>query len=525
MGRLARRNAAPLLVVIAAAFFLAACGAAEETRRPARDSTAEQALLDSLTRSTSKRYTHVRCVKASAGEWTDVCAFQAVGLREGADQPLVVLGYRIEDGQLRSGSGTVPLDVACAEEVRCWTATLCAATPDCPSGLDAFFGEPLTPPARAVTPRPTVSRCIAAWNAHGGFSPTEIAQETPPLASMAVARPVYTLHLSGASLGFMASRAEVRARGDSCSVLFDTGAGRYRVDAQAWGEPRFWMWRGADDFEAQPAPEPAWNVCQREDGTLFRADACPPVAATPRPIADELERGHLASLSEKGGIPYWLGRTFAGARPIALDPRRGAESVVQYKVRRESSRLTLRIFTYRPPRRSLEVKGKLVARAEPEDATVVVLASHKVSDSLRRDVLRSLRPFVSTNPDAAQVPGDLNEEPTRIDTSVPVRLLWVGPSFEGFAATVVRDGPDGAGVVHYAKGEKEWFLVTYTPRKKTRCSQLGCVSPPPLPAALAVYGRQVHALISGDGLTVVLSRRPRIVPNATHIFDSLRPVR
>jgi hypothetical protein len=525
VDRLGARNAPLLAAIAAAAVFVTACGAGEETSHPARDGEAEQALVTSLSSSTSMRYTHVRCVTASAGEWTDVCTFQTVALREGADQPLVVTGYRVEDGQLRSGSGTVPLNVACAEEVRCWTDTLCNVAPECPSGLEGFFGEPVTPPARAATPRPTVSRCIAAWNAHGGFSPAEIAQTQPPLPSMEVTRPVYSPHLSGASLGFLGSRAEVRAGGDACSVVFDVGAsGLYRVSTQVWGEPRFWIWRGADDLEAEPALEPAWNVCQREDGILFRADTCPPPAVLARPITDELERGHLAALSRRGGIPYWLGRTFEGARPVALDPRRGAQSVVEYKLQRESSRLTLTIFTYRPPRRSLRVKGLLVARAEPEDATVVVVTHGKVSADLREAARASLRPFISTNPDVSQVPGDLDEEPTRIDTSVPVRLLWVGPSFESFTATVIRDGPDGAGVVRYAKGGSEWFLVTYTARKKKHCGQTGCISPPPLPAALRRYGRVVHTVLRPSDLTVVLARRPRIVPHSSLLFEGLRPV-
>ena len=516
-----------LAAAATAVTLLTACGVGESARQPARDSEVEQRLATSLKGSQGSRYTHVRCVKASAGDWTHLCTFQVVSPGLAGDQPLVVLGYRVEGGQLRSGSGTAPLDVACAEEVRCWTSTLCAATRDCPSGFDGYFGEPATPPARAVTPRPTVSRCIASWNAHGGFSPAEIAQATPPIASMEVARPVYTPHLSGASLGFIGPRAEVRAGGDACSVVFDTGAsgGLYRVSAQAWAEPRFWMWRGDDDFEAATALEPAWNVCQREDGTLFLADACPPVAAIPRALADELERGHLASLLDMGGIPYWLGRSFEGARPEALEPRRGAESVVVYRVSGEDGSLTLTVYTYRPPRRSRNVrKGTLVARAEPEDATVLVLADGKVSDDLQQAVRASLRPFISTNPDTAQVPGDLKEEPTRIDASVPVRLLWVGTRFEGFTGSVVKDGPEGAGVVRYAKGGSEWFLVTYTARKKKHCGQTGCVSPPPLPATLRRYGRVVHTILRQDDLTVVLARRPGIVPHSSLLFEGLRPV-
>jgi len=528
VGRFRARNAGPFLgAIIAATLFLTACGAAEETRRPARDGAAEEALLTGLTGSTSMRYTHVRCVKASAGDWTDLCTFQAVAFRQGSDQPLVVIGYRVEDGQLRSGSGTVPLDVACAKDVRCWADTLCSVTPNCPSGLEDVFGEPVTPPARAVTPRPTVSRCVAAWNAQGGFSPAELAQETPPQASMEVARPVYAPHLSGASLGFIGPRAGIRAGGDACSVVFDTGAsGLYRVSAQAWGEPRFWIWRGADDFEAGTTPEPVWNVCQREDGTLFRASACPPVAAIPRAIADELERGHLASLFEMGGIPYWLGRSFRGARPEAVEPRRGAESEVAYRVRGEKGSLKLTVYTYRPQQRSRKVKrGALVARAEPEDATVLVIADRKVSDGLRRAVLRSLRPFLSTDPDAEQLPGDLREEPTRIDTSAPLFPYWVGRRFQGFQAAVVADAPPGAGVVRYAKGDVEWFLVSYRARPKKHCGRVGCVSPPPLPEVLARYGHVSDTMISDTTpIIVVLTRQPDGVPNGAAIFEAIEPL-
>ena len=515
-----------LATLATAAALLSACSLGGDKQDVSRDREAEQAVQASLNGGVSMRYTNVRCVEAPAdsGRWTHLCTFQIVGLGLVRDQPLVVMGYRIEGDQARLSSGIVPLDVTCAEAVECWRSNLCFATHDCPYGEDDFFGEPQASIPQPVTPRPTVSSCIAAWNAHGGFAPAEIEQEPPPHASTEVARPVYAPHLSGASLGFIARRAEVHSAGNSCVVTFDVGPhGLYRVRAQASGETRFWMWRGADDFEVAAARAPVWNACQREDGRLFRADDCPHAAAIPRSIGDELERGHLASISEIGGIPYWLGRSFQGAAPVGLDPSRGAESVVEYRIQRESAPVTLRIYTYRPPRRSLVVKGKLVARAEPEDATAVVVATGRVSDHLRHAVQASLRPYISTNPDAPQVPGDVHEEPTRIDTSVPVRLLWVGPSFEGFTANVVGDAPEGAGVVRYAKGGDEWFLVTYTPRKKKHCAQIGCVSPPPLPAALAGYGQVVHTLLA-DRLTVVLSRRPGIVPNSTKLFEELRPV-
>jgi hypothetical protein len=126
----------------------------------------------------------------------------------------------------------------------------------------------------------------------------------------------------------------------------------------------------------------------------------------------------------------------------------------------------------------------------------------------------ALRPFISTNVDAEQVPGDLREEPTRIDTSAPVVTFWVGSSFEGFTAAAVADAPAGAGVVRYAKGAVEWFLASYTPRPKKHCGQVGCASPPPLPHALARNRRPDEATAQGAARRTHL-RGPRAAPVAT----------
>src|SRR5919108_1830078 len=247
--RLGRRTVASLLAAIAAATAagLAGCGAAPSVAAGARDVDAEQFLLSTLAGSTGVRYTHLRCFRVR-GPWSDACTFQAVSPRQGQDDPLLVLAMRIEDGRPVSSTGTAPLDIACANYRRCWVRTLSAATRECALGAGAFGTDP-NDLVRLRTPRPTPARCVSAWNAHGGFSPAEVAQETPLLASDAVARPVYTPHLSGASLGFIGARAEVRAAPRGCSVLFETGPHEYyEVTAEARGETRFWMWQGADDL-------------------------------------------------------------------------------------------------------------------------------------------------------------------------------------------------------------------------------------------------------------------------------------
>jgi hypothetical protein len=520
-GRRTPALLAALAAAGAAAGLLTACGARADGPRGERHSAAERVLLASLGSSNGVRYTHLRCVTAPEAQWTDFCTFQAVWPREGQDQPLVVLAMRFEEDRPLTSSGTVPLDVTCAQNVRCWVRTLCFATRDCP-GFAPGDETALALPVR--TPTPTLSRCVSAWNAHGGFSPAEVAQPEPVLPTMAVARPVYTTHLSGASFGFLGPRADVRPTADGCAVLFDLGGEAYEVSAKAWGEPRFWMWRGADDLARRGSSQASWNACQRDDGTLFVSTSCPAVAAVPRAVREELERGSLQELSNAGGIPYWLGRTFAGARPLPIE-RRGAESAVAYMVRTDGHRITLRVLTYRPPDRSRTTNGVLVARAEPEDATVLVVADRQVSADLRRAALAALRPFVASEPDAEQVPGDLEEEPTRIDVSAPVALYWAGASFEGFTADVVDDAPAGAGIVRYADGRAQWFIVSYTPRKKKHCSRLGCVSPPPLPAALRPYGRVVETILLDQLVVVVLAERPRNVPNGALIYEHLERLR
>jgi hypothetical protein len=507
---------------------MTACGGKPRANGKQRGGDVEHVLLATLQTSTEVRLTHVRCAAVETQPWTHACTFQRVSPRVGHDDPLLVIGFSYEGGKALRSSGTAPLDIRCAKDVECWTRTLCAVTGECPVadsgfGLGDTAGPPLEPPS--PTPPPTIPRCVAAWNAHGGFSPAEVAQETPAEPFMEVARPVYTPHLSGASLGFLAPRAEISASGRRCAVLFDVEPRNvYVVAARAFGEPRFWIWRGAGELKRKDSPEPVWNACQRDDGTLVVAYSCPPATVAPRPVRDELERGHLQQLADVGGFPYWLGETFAGARPVPVESSR-AESAVRYRLEDGGHRLTLTVLTYRPPERSRKARGVVVARAEPEDATVVVVSDRDASDSLRRAVGRALRPFISTQPDAPQVPGDIKEEPTRIDVSAPVRVFWDGPIFEGFAGEIVSGGPTGASVVRYANATASWFIVTYTPRKKKHCSRLGCVSPPPLPAVLRRYGRVVETILPGDLVIVVLARRPGKVPAGALIYEHLHRAR
>jgi hypothetical protein len=515
-------------IIVAAAGTGIGCGG-DRSEGPAdgsRSVRAERYLHETMDGSTHFRETHLRCFRVE-GPWTDACTFQRISLVAVDDDPLLVMGLRFEGDWPVGGTGTAPLDIACADDLPCWVRTLCRVTDQCTSGYDAEDTGPLL-----HTPTPTPERCLSAWNAHGGFSPDDVALAVPVHASLALGRPVYSPHLAGASLGFIGSRVEVRATADGCQARFDLGeAGAYLVTAEASGEARFWIWQGARDIEPGLV-DGEWNACQRDDGTLSSSSSssssssgsCPAGAVTPRAVADELERGHLQSLVDVGGIPYWLGRTFAGARPVPVEPPPSdAQSAVEYT--NAAGGVDLLVLTYRPPNRSLTAKGVIVARAEPETATVLVIASREVPSDFSRAVRNALRPFISTNPDAVQVTGDLRGEPTRIDTSVPVRLLWVGPRFEGFTGSVVKDGPEGAAVVRYAKGGSEWFLVTYTARKKKHCGQTGCASPPPLPAVLQQYGRVVHTILRQNDLTVVLARRPRIVPHSNLLFEGLRPVR
>jgi hypothetical protein len=519
-------------VLLAATIFMAGaavagCGAASSSSpkvsQPGqRNADMEQRLLESMGPSTDLRYTHVRCFDVR-GHWRVACTFQRISPRQGQDDPLLVLGYRYEGDRMVSATGTAPLDIACADDLRCWVRTLCFVTGQC-EGTGLFPADGAgAPPLR--TPTPTPARCVSAWNVHGGFSPAEVAQENPLHVSMAVARPVYTPHLAGASFGFIGARAEVQATHSGCLVRFELGDGStYPITAEALGEARFWMWQGA--MELEQGSEPAWNACQREDGTLFLATSCPPVGATPRAVADELERGYLQSLADAGGIPYWLGRTFAGARPVpVLPPPRGAQSAVAYA---NADGVDLLVLTYQPPDRGRTTRGFIVARAEPETATVLVVADREVPADFSQAVRAALRPFISTEPDAEQLPGDLEEEPTRIDTSAPVITNWVGSPFQGFEAAVVGDAPEGAGVVRYSKSNVEWFLVTYVPLPKKHCGRTGCVSPPPLPHALEQYGEVKDTLLrygEGEPLVVVLTRRPNRVPGGMAIFDALEPLR
>jgi hypothetical protein len=148
---------------------------------------------------------------------------------------------------------------------------------------------------------------------------------------------------------------------------------------------------------------------------------------------------------------------------------------------------------------------------------VVVTADAPVSDSLRGDVLRELRPFLPTDPTNNQMPGDLESAPTRIDSQRPRRPLWFGPTIAGLRASVITDSPAGVGVVRYGSPDAtgRFYVVTYRPLPK-QCGALGCVSPPPLPRQLLRYGRETHQtyLLADEWVTTILAPQPAAVREA-----------
>jgi hypothetical protein len=517
-----RRRATTILLVAtiaAAGVALAGCGAGPSQPAGLGEPSPEAEAQLLTSDSTSYRNTHVRCFRVE-GQWSDACTFQRIWLGVGSDDPLLVIGFRFEGGRAVSSTGTASLDIACADDLRCWVRTLCFATQQC-AGENPFDPE-ADDVAPLRTPAATAERCVSAWNAHGGFTPAELAQAAPVEARAALGRPIYAPHLAGASLGFIAERSEVRSTTTGCVVRFDLGGtGTYAISSEARGAERFWLWQGARDL-GPAADDASWNACQREDGTLVLATSCPRVAAVPRAVVDEIERGYVESVADAGGIPYWLGRSFAGARPVPVLPApRGAESAVEYA---NAGGVDLLVLTYRPPDRERTTRGVVVARAEPETATVLVVADREVPAEFSQAVYQALRPFVSSDPDAEQLPGDLEEEPTRIDKSAPVVTHWVGPRFEGFEAAVVADAPDGAGVVRYANGDVEWFLVSYTPLPKKHCARIGCASPPPLPRVLERYG-EVRDTVLSQPIIVVLTRQPKKIPHGMAIYEALEPLR
>ena len=78
-------------------------------------------------------------------------------------------------------------------------------------------------------------------------------------------------------------------------------------------------------------------------------------------------------------------------------------------------------------------------RAHIDGGAVVVTADAEVSNSLRGDVRRELRPFLVTDPTKQQTPGDLKSTRTRVDSRRPRRPLWFGPTLAGLRASVITD--------------------------------------------------------------------------------------
>ena len=501
--RLTRPVRAGIVATVALAAF-AGCGSDEGSQ--ARSEAARDAERKLFADNSHGRYSHPQCVEVGA-PWTFVCTVQEIGLgRSGRDGPLMAIGYTPAE-QLEAGvaTGLMPISVDCATDVRCWVQELCRASSCTVNPADTSFPDlgPNAPP-EPITPEV----CIDAWNVHGGFSADELGGDSPPRPESEVERPVYTPHLAATTLGFIGPRADVRAVGGTCSVVFDLGNGKvYAIDATVDHAPRFWTWAGRDATAAVAAERPSWNACQGADGTLSLGDDCAgdPGVLT-RDVAAELDRRVLHQVADFGGIPYWLGPRFLGALPERSEPDRGKDTV-EYMVETPDGTLRLVVLTYRPPRPRVVAPGFEVFRANPASETVLVVANRRPSRRVVLAVRSELRPFRGSDPNAEQVPGDLAEERTRIDTSVRVRVYWAGPTAAGLRAEVIEDAPAGLGLVRYGppSGPRTFYLVTYKPRKKTRCSSTGCVSPPETPAALRHYGVRVHAAIYSEWIVDVLA--------------------
>ena len=524
MGRIALVPVAIVFVGLCAALGCSSDSSRIRANESPEAREIEQELLTEA--SVHYRYSHPRCVTIDSDlPWTFACTLQVIGLNGLSDEPLLAIGInRPGEGPVGS-TGLTPVPVECATDVRCWVERLCAATGRCQDLERIEFPDlgPNAPPGRF-----TRQVCVDAWNAHGGFAPDEIAEREPALSWEAGARPAYTPHLAGASLGFISVRAEVRAREGGCSVLFDLGGGGvYVIDAAVEYAPRFWTWAGRAETASTASEDPVWNACQRDDGTLSLGGDCrhdSQVAG--RDITNEIERRYIEQVADLGGFPYWLGPRFLGARPEPVLSDQ-AEGAVAYTLQADDGPLTLRVLTYRPPRREIRVRGFEVVRADPADATVLVLADTAPPPEVRMAVRKALRPFLRTDPYAEQISGDLGEEPTRIDTSVRTRTYWAGPAVAGRQAELVDSAPAGAGVVRYGEpgASRTFYIVTYKPRKKTRCSRLGCVSPPPLPASLERFGARVETTLLDDWVIDVLASTRKAVPPEARIAYRLTRMR
>jgi hypothetical protein len=527
--RLARIDIVATVAVVLGLAATAACASEDGPEKASRSSDArktERALLSDL--SAHFHYSNPRCVEIDASlPWTFACTVQQIGLNGLPDEPLLAIGVdSVGDGRAGSTSGVVPLPAGCATDVRCWVEHLCHSYRGCAANPQFMRFPDLGPnvPPRRIDPEV----CLDAWNVHGGFTPDQLAVRQPSRPDEEVERPVYAPHLAAATMGFIGLQADVRAGEGRCSVAFDLGGGlAYGIDASVRYAPRFWTWAGRNEMTTVADERPSWNACQRDDGTLMLGNGCrhdPQLVA--RDVADEIERRYLHRVSDLGGFPYWLGPRFLGARPEPRPPGQ-ADATIRYAVESQDGLLSLLVLTYYgPPGQGRDVGGIEVVRAQPVSGTVLVVASRAPPPDVRRAVRKALRPFLGSNPLAEQVPGDLAEEPTRVDTSVRVRVYWVGATAAGREAAQVEDAPDGVGVVRYgpAGGPRTFHVVTYKPMKKTRCSSLGCVAPPPLPASLRRFGTRVHASILGGWIVDVLAPSKKHAPSPS-LFLTLTRLR
>jgi hypothetical protein len=266
------------------------------------------------------------------------------------------------------------------------------------------------------------------------------------------------------------------------------------------------------------------NACQRRDGTLSLGHDCPSVAGVAgRDVLTELKRGVLSRVADMGGIPYWLGASFHGAAPQPRPSRRPYKTIA-YALRYGNERVTLRVVTGLWGKAQPPVDGVLVLQVSPKGTPVLVVADRALPAGLSSDVRGALRPFLRDRPYAKQVPGDLGEDPTRIDTSVSVQVWWVGPEYQGRRATVISGAPAGVGLVRYGEPGSPglFYLASYLPVKRTRCGILCCASSPSLPAELKAYGESTDTIVRRDGWIVEVLAQPGSTPvNASALYQAL----
>jgi hypothetical protein len=487
---------------------------------------AERAVAREFDDSSDVRRQNIRCVALEdALPWEFACTFQEIRLNGLEDRPLALTGVDVRGGHLAGGTGVTTLALHCASKVRCWVRRLCQAvqTVECPklNGMDFPTLGPNAPP------RPlTAEACVGAWNAHGGFAstdPTFESSATPP-PGFAGPRPVYTPRLAAASLGFIARRAHIRVSHARCLVTFDLSPRHaYTIESRSVYAPRFWTWAGRRQLARRHSDPAGRTACQRADGTLSLGDDCPEgPAGVVRDIPEELEKGVLQRVADMGGYPYWLGPSFRGGMPEPRESGRDSQAIA-YDVHYQGRRLTLLVVTSLTGRLP-PVEGVSVIWIRPMNNPVQVIANLVPPAGLTREVHDALRPFLRDDPEAPQLPGDLAEEPTRINTSVPTRTYGVGSTYKGLRATVVGDAPPGVGLVRFGQpgSARVFYLATYLPMKKTRCGRKGCVSPPLFPAALKPYGERRDTLLQDEGWIVDYIAPPGSVDlNGTQMFDRL----